>query len=68
MVDFRGVKVAVGVECVEQHEAEELVGKFPGGEAGDPLKKAQLFLFAGELHQLRSSSACWNFGRKGTAR
>ena len=53
MVDFFDVKIAVGMEGVEQHQAEQIVRQLPRRKSSKPLKKAQKFLLAGKLHQVQ---------------
>ncbi len=53
MVNAPGVKVAVGVQGVEQHQSQQRVRKLIRGTAGQPLEKPQQLLFTGQLHQLQ---------------
>ena len=53
MIDFLGVKVAVGVERVEQESAQQAFGDACARGLCQPLKVAQDLSLAGQLHELQ---------------
>ena len=51
--DLFRVKVAVHVERIKEHEAQQIVGNITGGNTCQPLEETQQFLLAGQFHELQ---------------